>query len=228
MTDQTPKLVLNAGSGGPKSASLPNIFSAPTWAEVRLDIDPGLQPDIIGSFADMRGVIPDARFDALFSSHAVEHLYAHEVIPAFREFRRVVKPDGFALVTCPDLASIARQLLTSGAEEIAYLSPAGPIRPIDMMFGHSESIAEGRLHMAHNTGFTSQRLARVALVSGFSEVRVMAGAHFDLWAILLGPRAPISTIAALFANTALAELFDDSRAVRLDHGSTTAPGGPGA
>jgi hypothetical protein len=228
MNDQAKKYVLNAGSGGSKSANLLNSFKSPDWTEVRLDIDPTTQPDILGSFADMRGVIEDARFDALFSSHAVEHLYAHEVIPAFREFRRVVKPDGFAVVTCPDLAAIARQLLERGAEEIAYNSPAGPIRPIDMLFGYSQAIAEGRLHMAHNTGFTAPRLARVGLVAGFSEVRVMEGGRFDLWAIMLGPQASIPSISALFENTALAGLFDESHVVRQDAAAATSIGGPGA
>jgi hypothetical protein len=208
MNDFSKKMVLNAGAGFAEAARLPAVFSTPAWTEVRLDIDPRVKPDLVGSFADMRGVVPDGRYDALFSSHAIEHLYAHEVIPAFREFRRVVKADGFALVTCPDLAAVARQLLTGGDEGVAYQSPAGPIRPIDMLFGHSESIAAGRISMAHNTGFTAPRLARVALVSGFSEVRVIEGANFDIWAILLAPEAKVEGLAAMFSGTSLAGLFE--------------------
>ena len=85
-------------------------------------------------------MVADACFDALYSSHAIEHLYAHEVIPALREFLRVLKPDGFALVTCPDLAAIARQLLDGGAEGIAYQSPAGPIRR------HRHALRPQRIH----------------------------------------------------------------------------------
>jgi hypothetical protein len=124
-----------------------------------------------------------------------------------REFRRILKPDGFALVTCPDLSAIARQLLQHGAESIAYNSPAGPIRPIDMLYGHAQSISNGRVMMAHRTGFTAQRLARVALASGFTEVRAIEGSCFDLWASLTGPYAPVAAIAAMFAGSELASLF---------------------
>jgi SAM-dependent methyltransferase len=212
MNERASKFLLNAGSGSAHFGRPPAAFATAEWREVRLDVDPLAHPDIVGSFADMRGLIEDARFDALYSSHAIEHLHAHEVIPALREFRRVLRPDGFALVTCPDLAAIARQLLDAGAEEVAYLSPAGPIRPIDMIFGHSRSIAEGQIHMAHHTGFTAPRLARVAFEAGFSEVRVMEGDHFDLWAALLGPQASLPAIAALFDRSFLAGLFDEAAA----------------
>src|SRR5665213_540831 len=39
-----------------------------------------------------------------------------------------------------------------------YTSPAGPITPLDMLFGHSDSIASGHLYMAHKTGFTCASL----------------------------------------------------------------------
>lgn len=207
MNQSVRKSVLNAGSGPANSNRLHPAFTPEKWAEVRLDVDPRTQPDLLGSFADMRGAVGDARFEALFCSHAIEHLYAHEVIPAFREFLRVLKPEGFALVTCPDLAAIARHLLTHGAEAIAYQSPAGPIRPIDMLFGHSQSIADGRISMAHNTGFTAQRLARTAQAAGFGEVRIIEGGAFDLWAVLLAPGASVAEIAGAFDGTELRELF---------------------
>lgn len=201
------KSVLNAGSGPVNASRLHAVFTPEKWAEVRLDIDPSAKPDLLSSFADMRGAVGDQRFDALFCSHAIEHLHAHEVIPAFGEFLRVLKPAGFALVTCPDLAAIASHLLAHGAESVAYQSPAGPIRPIDMLFGHSQSIADGRVSMAHKTGFTAQRLARTALAAGFGEVRVVEGQSFDLWAVLLAPGASIAETAAWFDGTDLADLF---------------------
>jgi SAM-dependent methyltransferase len=206
MNNPLQKQVLNAGCGAAGTGRIATMFPPTLWKEVRLDIEPEIQPDILGSFADMRGLVKDASFDALYSSHSLEHLYAHEVIPALREFLRVLKPDGFALVTCPDLAAIARQLLDGGSEGIAYQSPAGPIRPIDMLYGHSQSIGAGRIAMAHNTGFTAPRLGRVALASGFAEVRVIAGANFDLWALMLGPQASLEKIAPLLTGPEVAGL----------------------
>ncbi len=156
--------------------------------------------------------------DAVWSSHTIEHLHAHEVIPAFREMRRVLKPDAFALVTCPDLAAIARLAATGDVESVIYNSPAGPIRTIDMIFGHGRAIADGHVKMAHNTGFTSSRLARVALAAGFSEVRVIEGPHLDLWAALLMPSAQIDRLAMLFKGSNVSELFAErhERIVEFD------------
>lgn len=207
MKQSARKSFLNAGSGSAGSLGVPAIFAPGQWAEVRLDLDPHNAPDIVGSFVDMQGVVGDDRFDALFCSHALEHLHAHEIIPALREFRRVLKADGFALITCPDLAAICRFLLERGAEEIAYHSPAGPIRPIDMLFGHGKSIAEGRFAMAHKTGFTAQRMARTALAAGFSEVRVIEGASFDIWAVLLAPAASLEEVKTLFDSSELWQMF---------------------
>ena len=197
------KLILNAGSGSPLAGKLPALFSAHAWTEIRLDIVPANQPDLVGSIVDMRGIVEDGAVDAVYSSHAIEHLYTHDVIPAFREFRRILKPGGFGLVTCPDLIAISRFILAEGAEAVAYQSPAGPIRPIDMLYGHAESIAKGAFAMAHHTGFTPERLARVAMVSGFSQVRMIEGRCFDIWALLLTPETPLQELEALFAGTML-------------------------
>jgi hypothetical protein len=208
MNQNARKTVLNAGSGGAGASQLPPAFDPAHWSEVRLDVDPTARPDIVGSFTDMRGAIGDGRFDALFCSHALEHLYGHDVIPALREFVRVLAPGGFALVTCPDLAAISRHILQHGDESIAYQSAAGPIRPIDMLYGHNQSIADGRPSMAHRTGFTATRLARVAIAAGFAEVRVIEGKTFDLWALFLTSGARLSEIAPIFAGSPLRELVE--------------------
>ena len=76
-------------------------FATDLWQEIRLDIDPSVAPDITGTMTDMSAV-PSASVDAIFSSHNIEHLYPHEVPVALAEFKRVLKPDGFAVITCPD------------------------------------------------------------------------------------------------------------------------------
>lgn len=212
MNEASQKVVLNAGAGPVDAGHLHGAFVSAGWKEVRLDVDPRAEPDIVGSITDMRAQIGDGGFDALWSSHAIEHLHAHEVIPALREFRRVLKSDGFALVTCPNLTAIARLAATGDVESVVYNSPAGPIRTIDMLFGHGRAIADGRLAMAHNTGFTASRLARVALASGFAEVRVIEGPHYDLWAVLLARDARLANFAPMFEGTNVAALFEEESA----------------
>ena len=210
MNELSKKRVLNAGAGGGAPGSrLPGVFQSDRWEETRLDINPATAPDLIGSIVDMRDCAGDGEFDALYSAHTIEHLYAHQVESAFREFRRVIKSDGFALLTCPDLVAVCKLVLEQGAESISYVSPAGPIQPIDMLFGHGASIARGYSAMAHHTGFTPQRIGRVALEAGFREVRLIKGASYDLWALLLAPDAAIEAIRPLFEGTGLSSICVD-------------------
>jgi SAM-dependent methyltransferase len=176
------KRVLNAGSGPYSARKLHPVFAREAWQEIRIDIDPQSQPDMVGSITDMRSSIAPQSFDAIWSSHTLEHLYAHEVPSALAEFRRVLRPDGFALVTSPDLETVASLIIDRGLDHIAYTSPAGPITPLDMLFGHSASIARGHHYMAHKTGFTAASLGQRFADAGFATVLVKRD-RLDLWVL---------------------------------------------
>lgn len=215
MSDRGVKQVLNAGSGPRRDNPLHPALAAPAWREVRIDIDRRAAPDLLGSFTDMRGIVADGQFDAIWSSHSIEHLHDHEVLPALREFKRILRPEGFAIITCPNLAAIARLLATSDVESVAYLSPAGPIRILDMVYGHSASIEAGQSYMAHNTGFTPQRLGRLATNAGFAEARVVEGEPHDLWAALTLRETDMPELARLFAGTNISKLFAPHPPIRV-------------
>ncbi|GEP01791.1 class I SAM-dependent methyltransferase [Methylobacterium haplocladii] len=201
------KRVLNTGSGPYNPAKLHRAFATSDWQEIRLDIDARVEPDHVGSVTNMRSFAPDASFDAIWSSHNVEHLHTHEVDTAFREFGRVLQPNGFALITCPDLDAIVRLIADGKMHDVIYTSPAGPITPFDMLYGHSASIAAGFGYMAHNTGYTAERLGRVALAAGFGEVRVKRGRFLDLWALALMPGTRATDLAPLFHDTEQRDLL---------------------
>ena len=78
---------------------------------------------------------PAASVDAIWSAHNLEHLSAHEVPLALNEFLRVLKPGGWALITFPDLQQVAEFIVADKLEDVAYESPAGPITPLDCVFG---------------------------------------------------------------------------------------------
>ena len=175
--------VLHVGCGRLSAHRLHATFEANDgWQEIRLDIDAKVEPDIVCSIVNMSASVPTGSVDAVWSSHAIEHLYDHDVVAAFREFRRVLRSSGFLLLRCPDLESVAEQLLNRGVEQIAYESPAGPVTPLDILYGHRPSISAGTLFMAHHTGFTDERLGRMLLQAGFSEARTRRDG-FDLWAV---------------------------------------------
>ena len=178
------KKLLHVGCGPKRKDQTTREFSQAEWQEVRLDIDPAVQPDVIGTMTDMSAVA-DASVDAVFSSHNIEHLYPHEVPVALAEFLRVLQPeDGFAVITCPDLKSVCSLVVQDKLTEAAYNSPAGPIAPLDILFGHRPSLARGNLYMAHRCGFTQKVLRNTLLAAGFQSAVTMERPRvFDLWAL---------------------------------------------
>lgn len=177
------KVLLHVGCGGADMASAGPGFHPGHWREIRLDIDPGAQPDILGSMVDMSAV-PEASVDAVFSSHSLEHLFAHEIPVALGEMHRSLKATGFALVTVPDLQSIAELIVADRLLDVAYESPAGPIAAIDMVYGLRSALTDDPPYMAHRYGFTLSTLVQELKQAGFaSVVGVRRAPAFDLWAL---------------------------------------------
>ena len=136
-----------------------------------MDVDPAVDPDVV---ADMQSLPFDAgSFDAVWSSHNLEHLYAHEVPVALAEFLRVLKPGGQLFATMPDLQSVAEKVAEGNLTGVLYESPAGPIAALDVLYGHRGYIAGGNGHYAHRTGFTEGSLRESLEGAGFSEVQVL-------------------------------------------------------
>ncbi|MES2901347.1 MAG: class I SAM-dependent methyltransferase [Pseudomonadota bacterium] len=181
-----PRILLHVGCGRSPRSRLPQAFQSDAWHEVRLDIDPAVNPHIVGSVTDMPAV-PDASVDAVWSSHSIEHLNSFEVPKALAEFKRVLKPSGFVLISCPDMLAIAQQVVKDELTGTLYNSAAGPIRPLDMIFGHQASIEAGNIYMSHRTAFTATSLGEALAEAGFEEVRVHAGTRWDLWAVATMP-----------------------------------------
>ena len=176
---------LHIGCGPKRKGQTTRGFNTPAWNEIRLDIDASVAPDVIGTMTDLSAV-DDTSVDAIFSSHNIEHLYPHEVPVAFREFLRVLRPDGFFVLTCPDLKSVCALVADDKLTEAAYTAPAGPIAPIDMLYGHRPAMERGNLFMAHRCGFTQKVLDATLRACGFRTVASLARGRapfFDLWAV---------------------------------------------
>ena len=174
---------LHVGCGHQRKNATTREFDSPDWNEIRLDIDPGVQPDLVGSITQMDGV-ETASVDAIYSSRNLEHLHPHEVPLAMSEFARVLKPEGFMVITCLDMQAIAVMIAQDKMMHTAYTSPAGPITPLDMVFGLQKALARGDMHMAHRCGFTQSVLVASLKSSGFTAVASMRRPHlFDMWAL---------------------------------------------
>jgi SAM-dependent methyltransferase len=181
------KVVLNVGCGYANRQALHPAYQGAEWRELRLDINPAVNPDVLCSMTDLHPIASES-IDAVWSSHNLEHLQRHEVPVALAEFRRVLRPGGEMLLTLPDLQRIAELIASDGLEDEAYSSPAGPITPLDMIYGHTASLARGNEYMAHRTGFTARTLRQLLMEAGFAGVALQREG-FALWARAFKPLA---------------------------------------
>ena len=186
VSESSKPVFLHVGCGPKHIEDTP--FDRQNWQEVRLDVNPSVHPDVIGTMTNMQAV-GNSSVDAIFSSHNIEHLYPHDVPVALAEFHRILKPGGFILLTCPDLQSVCARVANDQLTDAAYQSGMGPITPLDILYGHRGSMKAGNLYMAHRCGFTKKVLASTLSVAGFDVGVKARPANYDLWAVGLKPLA---------------------------------------
>lgn len=186
-----PRVVINLGSG-PKGSghALPDYFEG--WRELRVDVDPGVKPDVVASMTDLFPFGRDS-IDAIWSAHCIEHLYEHEVKLALAEFHRILKDDGFACMIVPDLQTISSYITSDRMHEVIYESNAGPITAHDIIFGHGATLALGRTSMAHKCGFTPTVMMQRLKESPFEESVLMRRPNLELAAIALKKKSADDT-----------------------------------
>jgi SAM-dependent methyltransferase len=185
---QAMKAVLHLGCGARGHKKLPSVFLGSDWREIRVDEDPDVRPDFRASLTDMQG-ISDGLADAVYSSDPIEHLYPHEVALALREMHRILKPTGFALIRLLDLQELARHVAEGRLEDALYMSPLGPITPLDMLYGHRPPPESGTAISSPRTGFTSATIAAALIKAGFGAAVVQRDSStFTLTAIAFRSR----------------------------------------
>jgi predicted SAM-dependent methyltransferase len=177
--------VLHVGCGSREASGLHQAFQGPNWCELRLDIDPTVNPDVVASITDMSPVA-DGSVEAVFSSHNLEHLESHQVPLALAEFLRVLRNGGMLLLTLPDLQAVAKLVAEGQLEETVYESPAGPVAPLDILYGFRPFLALGATTMAHRTGFTLESLRQHLAAAGFQEDKLWSE-NLNLWALVRKP-----------------------------------------
>ena len=107
------------------------------------------------------------------------------------EFLRVLKSDGIAVITCPDLQSVCALVAQDKLIDAAYHSQAGPITPLDILYGHGDAVKAGFHFMAHKTGFTEKSLTQALQAAGFQSIAGKRRSRgLDLW--MLASKGPMA------------------------------------
>ena len=106
--------------------------------------------------------VEDASVDAVFFT--ILSISSSQVPVALAEFHRVLKPDGFVLLTCPDLQSVC----SSGHDQLTEpaIKGMGPIAPLDILYGHRVSMKAGN-SIWRIVGFNKKVLAATLSSAGF-------------------------------------------------------------
>lgn len=160
------KKVLNVG-GNSKAIALPKQYAG--YEHLLLDIDPTGQPDVLCDARELDKLAASS-FDAVYCSHNLEHYHHHDVRKVLSGFFHVLKPGGFAHIIVPDLASVMRTVVEKklDVEDVLYQSGMGPIKVIDVLYGHGAQIERsGQDFFSHKTGFTEKSLLLALQKAGF-------------------------------------------------------------
>lgn len=174
---------LHAFCGNSNKSHTTREFDKGDWEEIRMDPSPDAKPDVTSSLLDMRS-LESGSFDAVFTAHSLERLYPHEVETALNNILRVLKDDGYLIAIAADLQSACALIAEDKLLEPAYTSPAGPIAPIDILYGFRPALAKGLDRYACKCGFTSRALAGTLSQAGFASIwSVRAPATFTLMVI---------------------------------------------
>ena len=162
-------IVLNVGGGA--SRELPRQYKG--WDQDLLDIDPAVKPDILCDAKDMRKITK--KYDAVFCSHNLEHFYKHEVPQVLGGFVHVLKADGFAHISVPNLNELMQHFVRSGLDIDDAVYECGPNTSIsyhDILYGWGKAMLDGNQYYAHKCGFTHKSLGKALSKAGFKKVLV--------------------------------------------------------
>jgi hypothetical protein len=161
--------------GQSRGIQLPTPYS--TFEQVLLDLDPTVGADIVLDVRELTSLEPQ-QFEAVYCSHNLERVRQHEVPVVLAGFRHVLKPGGLAHIIVPDLQELMLVCVQQGIDldGLLYESPAGPITPLDVLYGHGGMMAQsGQDFYAHRTGFSRRTLANLVEASGFSPMFCQQG-----------------------------------------------------
>ncbi len=156
--------ILNIGCGYAK-VTLPDV------QEIRLDADPGVDPDIVLDIRKLKD-LPKNSYDGVWCSHVLEHFYEHELPDVLAGIRHVLKKKGILFTMVPDLHDLFLQVMAKNIslDDTLYMSGMGPVRPRDILYGLQAEVETGNTFYSHKTGFDTKTLRNCLSAAGFQKI----------------------------------------------------------
>lgn len=181
------KIVLNVGCGKTPLKNQSHFYNEWTWKEVRVDSYENETADIMSDITDLKEIESES-VDSVWACHVVEHCYYHDLPKVFGSLMRVIKNDGFVVVRVPDIGSIA-DLIKEDILQPIYDSECGPIRALDMIYGHAGFVEKWGPGMCHRTGFTVKSMGQILNSLGINAMVRSTGGH-EVAAVLYKDKIP--------------------------------------
>lgn len=181
------KTLLHLGAG--RLHAPRDLFPPEEWWEVRVDLSPEVEPDIVADVRDLSGHVTDGSVDAIFAAHLLEHLPEGGLLETLGHWRALLKPDGRLLIHVPDIHVAAQWIAEGRGCAVMYYAPSDgepqPVRPLDLIYGHA-MVSAGEPLMCHKTGFTCSTLGWWLGQAGFEgEIHYHPG---HMWTIVADVR----------------------------------------
>lgn len=158
--------IANLGSGDPRINRGAILERWPLAEIVCIDADPTVGADVVCDLRQLAASVEAESFDGAFMSHILEHFYDDEVPAILTGVASILRPSGQLVVLVPSLLYAAKVIVERGLSAIAYRSPVGYSRPLDMLYGHASMVETSR-YMGHHTGFDAIRLEWRLAQAGF-------------------------------------------------------------
>lgn len=117
----------------------------------------------------------EGTFQAIYSSHTLEHLYYADALRLLQECHRILKPGGVCRFVVPDLESIISRYMEARNKR----EPEGGNRLMEELLVHERSIPRGPLGLYHRITayhqhkwmYDQESLQQLFREAGFTEVR---------------------------------------------------------
>jgi predicted SAM-dependent methyltransferase len=145
----------------------------PGW--LNIDINETVKPDRVADARDL-WFIPDMSVQEILASHLLEHFYESEVIPALREWNRVLIPGGRINIIVPDVQKVAGEWLS------------GLIGDQTVLKGFIGDNQEKSPYMVHKTFFWWSRLSLLLSENNYDRILEINKRPGLLWLDVLAYR----------------------------------------